>query len=195
MQEALEHLTGLSGKVNVAFDSGTSTYTITFDSSLGNVTQLMGDGSTLTGTTAQLLPQDRPRRQRDPPRPDRERRRAEPQLPRDARPVRPLREGRLARASAARSASTSSTVDPHDGQLNLVGFGDGGVTSDLGSIGDFIGAASICFNPQVSGTSTCDNSTSRSRTPTLPLFIGTPSFQIPINDPILERPAGVQRTT
>ena len=52
VKAALEALAGLSGKIDdVTFDSTSSTYTITFSSSLGNVTQLVGDGAALTGTT------------------------------------------------------------------------------------------------------------------------------------------------
>src|SRR5581483_168545 len=68
--------------------------------------------------------------------------------------------------------------------LNLVGFGDGGVTSDLGHLDQFLGTSSICF---VHGL-TCDQSAFDIAQADLPLFIGTDSFKIPINDPILETP-------
>ena len=48
-------------------------------------------------------------------------------------------------AAFAGSATLGGTIrlnfldGPHSGRFNLVGFGDGGVSSDLGSIGDFIG--------------------------------------------------------
>ena len=74
---------------------------------------------------------------------------------------------------------------PHSGHFNLVGFGDGGVSSDLGSIGDFIGAGSVCVNPH--GLGLCDDTFLIAHAD-LPLFVGTQSFQIPINDPILASP-------
>ncbi len=98
----------------------------------------------------ELLPQDRLGRRCHASRPDGERRRHEPELQRAPRPVRPLRQGRL--ASLGGTIRLSFVDGPHTGQqarFNLVGFGGrlGSFTSDLGSIGDFIGAGSVCVNP------------------------------------------------
>jgi len=75
-----------------------------------------------------------------------------------------------------------------DGHFNLIAFGGGGFQSDIPSIGDFIGLQSVCLNPHGdgSGGTACDNSNFVLATATLPLYVGTASFQIPINDPILE---------
>ena len=188
VQEALEHLTGLSGKVNVAFDSGTSTYTITFDSSLGNVTQLMGDGSALTGTTHSFYintgPSDTATHL------DLTASAAGQNLNFHAM-LGPfglfVKDGSASLGGTIRLNLTDGSTR-HDSKLNLVAFGDGAVTSDLTHITDFIGAASICMNPQGSGTPTCDNSNFSLAHADLPLFIGTSSFQIPLNDPLLEDP-------
>src|SRR5262249_31081061 len=75
----------------------------------------------------------------------------------------------------------------HHSQFRLVAFGGSGFSSDLGSFTDFIGASSVCLNPHSDGHggTACD-STFTLATATLPLYVGTDSFQIPINDPILE---------
>ena len=72
------------------------------------------------------------------------------------------------------SASLGGTIrlnfltGPHSGRFNLVSFGDGTITSDLGSIGDFIGAGSVCVNPR---GGLCDN-TLHGRDADLPLSSG-----------------------
>src|SRR5262249_23640980 len=149
VRSKLEALTGLSGKVGVAYDSSTLTYTITFDNSLGNVTQLTADGSSLTGTehdlflktgdgdtathldlTASVTGTD---------------------LNFHAM-IGPfglfIVDGSAALGGILRfhllTDANKSTDQDH---LNLVGFGGGGFTSDLGNIGDFIGADSVCIFP------------------------------------------------
>ncbi len=93
------------------------------------------------------------------------------------------------------SASLGGTISLHlldgprgDGHLNLIAFGGSGFQSDLGSIGDYIDTSSVCLNPHSNGSggTACDNSNFQIATATLPLYVGTDSFQIPINDPILE---------
>ncbi len=75
-----------------------------------------------------------------------------------------------------------------DGHFNLIAFGGCGFQSDIASIGDFIGPQSVCLNPHSDGMggTACDNSNFMLATATLPLYVGTDSFQIPMNDPILE---------
>jgi len=79
-----------------------------------------------------------------------------------------------------------SLLDPHsNGRLVLVGFGGDGVTSDLGSILDFIGLSSISLAGTATGPpATCPVSPSPLACVRLPLFVGTDSFQLPINDPV-----------
>ncbi len=72
-----------------------------------------------------------------------------------------------------------------NGRLVLVGFGGDGVSSDLGSLGSFVGAGSICLT----GTATapapaCPTGPTMFAVVSLPLFVGTESFQLPINDPV-----------
>ncbi|HET7129920.1 MAG TPA: hypothetical protein VFJ93_12675, partial [Gaiellaceae bacterium] len=88
------------------------------------------------------------------------------------------------------SASLGGTIRLHfldgprsDGRFNLIGYGDGAVSSDLGAIGDYIGADSVCVDPDHGCVDTFTIAQAN-----LPLFVGTESFQIPINDPLLENP-------
>ena len=181
-QTALRALNGLGTKVSASFNGGTKTYTITFDGSLGTVAALTADGSKLTGTKHSLYLV--------------------------------VGDGDTAThldltASVAGTnlnfhamigpfglfvqdgnASLGGTIRLHlddhhgDGRFNLVSFGAGALSSDIGSIGDFVSHDSVCF--KAVGSSTCGTTASNIATATLPLFIGTDSFKLAINDPILE---------
>ena len=181
-QTALTALGGLSGNVTVAFAS--KTYTITFAGSLGTVAPLTVDGSKLTGTQHSLYLKigdgDGDTHL------DLTASVAGTNLNFHAMIGRSAFTSRTAaRASGGRSGL--HLVDPgttdHPGRFNIIGFGGGTFTSDLSSIGSFITSQSVCFTPV--GSSTCGQSGAIA-TATLPLYIGTDSFKLAINDPILE---------
>ena len=182
LQTALEALTGLSGKVT-SVELADGTYTIVFDNSV-DLTKLSVDGGLLTGTQDSFFIKTGPGD--DATHLDLTATAAGQNLDFEARI------GPFGLFVENGSASLGGTIrlnllpGPHNGndanKLFLVSYGDGAVSSDLGSLTDFIGANSVCLNP--SG-GMCSNSSAMLASATLPLFVGTDSFKIPINDPIL----------